>query len=108
MRVVIYLVSILVPWIVKTLLYHYAFRWKHIKATVQTKIIIAAAPMLVGGLMPIPLPHFLILIVGAGASLYLCKKFTDGKLYPDLVLIVLGIEVISFVVIDKMILPIFI
>jgi hypothetical protein len=108
MHVLAYLVSILVPWIVKTILYHYAFRWKHIKATIQTKIIIAAAPMLVGGLMPIPLPHFLILLVGAGASLYLCKKFTDGKLYPDLLLIVLGIEVITFVVVDKMILPIFI
>lgn len=108
MKVIACLVSILVPWIVKTILYHYTFRWKHIKATVQSKIIIAAAPMLVGGLMPIPLPHFLILLLGAGASLYLCKKFTDGKLYPDLVLIVLGIEIISLVIVDKMILPIFI
>jgi hypothetical protein len=102
-----YLVSILVPWVFKTLLYHYAFRWRHIHATIQTKIIIAGAPILVVGLSPIPVPSFLVFLFAAGFALYLCKKFTDGKLYPDLALIVGGIELVALVIIDRMILPVF-
>jgi hypothetical protein len=107
MYVIHYLVSILIPWVFKTLLYHYAFRWRHIHATIQTKIIIAGAPMLVLGLNPIPVPAFLILLFVVGFALYLCRKFTDGKLYPDLVLIVGGIELVALFVIDRLILPVF-
>ena len=108
MNVLVYLVSILVPWILKTLLYHYAFRWRHIHATLQTKIIVAGAPMLVTGLTPIPLPGFLIFLFAVGIALYCCRKFTDGKLFPDLALIVVSIEIISMFVVDRLILPIFI
>jgi hypothetical protein len=108
MNVIIYLASILVPWILKILLYHYAFRWRHIHATLQTKIIVAGAPMLVTGLTPIPLPGFLIFLIAVGVSLYLSRKFTDGKLFPDLALIVVSIEIISMFVVDRLILPIFI
>jgi hypothetical protein len=104
-NVIAYLVPILVPWVTKTILYHFAFRWRHIQATMQTKLIVAGAPMLVRGLWPFPLPPLIFFFVAAGAGIYLCKQYTDGKLFPDIVGIVVGIEIFSSVVIDGLIIP---
>ena len=104
---IVYLASVLIPWILKGVLYHYGFRWRHVVATIQTTIIVAAASMIVGGLMPVPLPHFLLVLLGAGLALYLCKKFTDGKLYPDLVMIVGGVELLSYILVNELIMPVF-
>jgi hypothetical protein len=105
LNVVGYLTSILVPWIIKTVLYHFAFRWRNIHATIQTKLIVAGAPMLVRGLWPFPMPPLIFFFVAVGAGIYLSKQYTDGKLYPDIVGIVVGIEIISSVVIDGLIIP---
>jgi len=106
MNVLVYLGSILIPWTLKTLLYHVGFRWRHIHATLQTKIIVAGAPMVVAGFTPIALPRFVMFILAVGIGLYLCRKFTDGKIYPDLALIVGGTELTGFLIIDRLILPI--
>ena len=100
-----YLVSIFVPWIARTVLYHYGFRWRHIHATIQSKIIVAGAPLVIGGLIPFPTGPILLFLLGIATGLYLCRKFTDGKLYPDLVLVVAGVEIVSLLVIDRLMLP---
>jgi hypothetical protein len=100
-----YLVSIFVPWITKTVLYHFAFRWRHIHATIQTKLIVAGAPMLVRFFFPFPLPSLILFLAAVGVGIYLCKQYTDGKLFPDIVGIVGGIEMIASIVIDGLILP---
>lgn len=106
MEAVAYLLGVFVPWTAKTFLYHYGFRWRHIHATIQTKIIVAGAPMIIRAFVPFPLPEFLFFLIAVGAALYLCRKFTDGKLYPDLVLVVFGVEILAFIVIDSWIMPI--
>ncbi len=94
-----YLVGFFAPWIAKTVLYHFAFRWRHIRATIQTKLIVAGAPLIVKGLLPFPLPGLIPFLLGVGLGIYLCKEYTDGKLYPDIIGIVIGIEFIAIVII---------
>lgn len=105
MRVTAYLVSIFVPWIAKTVLYHFAFRWRNIHATVLTKLIVAGAPLLIAGFLPLPLPPFISFLVAIGVGVYICSEYTDGKLYPDIVGIVSGIEIIASIVINGLIMP---
>lgn len=103
-----YLVAVLAPWILKTILYAFAFRKRRIKATFLTVLIVAGAPMLVGAL-------FMVLPVAPGATVsfvftvlaaaYLCKQYTDGTLYPDIIAIVLGIETLSTLIISYVIVP---
>ncbi len=95
MNLLSYLAGIFFPWILKTVLYHYVFRWRHIRATVQTKIIVAGAPILVRGIVPIPLPGILFFVVAVSVAVYLCKQYTDGKMFPDIVAVVTGIELCS-------------
>lgn len=103
-----YLVMTLSPWILKTILYALAFRKRHIKATFLTVLIVAAAPMLVGALFmvlpvaPGPLASFVFTTIAAA---YLCKQYTDGKLYPDIIAIVLGIETLSTLITSLVIAP---
>ncbi len=100
-----YLVSIFLPWIAKTVIYHFAFRWRSIHATFQTKLIVAGVPLIVGGLWPFPLPPFILFLVGVGAGIYLCSKYTDGEMYPDIVGIVGGTEIVGAEVISGWIVP---
>ncbi len=100
-----YLVAIVVPWALKTVLYHYAFRWRKIHASFQSKLIVAGTPILVSGFLPIPLTAILRYLIGVGVGTYICKQYTDGKLYPDIVGIVGGIELIGSVVIEGIIVP---
>jgi hypothetical protein len=102
LNVLAYTASTVILWVSKTALYHYAFRWRNIRATIQTKLIVAAAPLLVRGVLPFALTGVFSLIVGIGVGIYLCKQFTNGKLYPDIVFIVTGIEIVSVVFIGRL------
>lgn len=106
MEAVAYLLGVFVPWTAKTVLYHYGFRWRDIHATLQTKIIVAGVPSVILGLIPFSKGPVLSFVVGIGIALYLCRQFTDGKLYPDLVLIVSAVEILASIVIDGWIMPI--
>jgi hypothetical protein len=102
LNVLVYTASTVILWASKTVLYHYAFRWRHIRATIQTKLIVAAAPLLVRGVLPFSLTGVFSLVVGIGVGIYLCKQFTNGKLYPDIVLIVTGIEIVAVAIIARL------
>lgn len=106
MSSIFYIVWVLIPWVLKTLLYHFGFRWRHIHATLQTKIIVAGAPLVVRGIVPFPLGTILVFFLAVGLGLYLCKKFTDGKLFPDLVIVVGSVEIVGLILIDQWIMPI--
>ncbi len=103
MNAIPYVVGILVPWIAKTGLYHYGFRWRKIHATIQTKIIVAGAPLLVRGLWPFALSGFVFFVISVGVGIYLCRQYTDGKLLPDTAGIVTGIEIINSLVIERIV-----
>ncbi len=103
MNTIPYLLGILVPWIAKTGLYHYGFRWRNIHATIQTKILIAGAPLLVRAFWPFAMSGFVFFVVSVGVGVYLCRQYTDGKLFPDIVGIVTGIEIINSLIIDRII-----
>jgi hypothetical protein len=103
-----YLVLTLSPWILKSVLYAIAFRKRRIKATFLTVLIIAATPMLVGALLmmlPMSPGASLSFVLTVIAAVYLCKKYTDGTLYPDIIAIVLGIEALSTLIISYVIVP---
>lgn len=61
--------------------------------------------MLVGAFFPIPLPQALSFALTTLLATLLCTKFTDGKLYPDIILIVLGSEISSSLVTSLVIIP---
>jgi hypothetical protein len=61
--------------------------------------------MLVRGFLPFPLPSLISFLVAVGVGIYLCKQYTDGKLFPDIVGIVGGIEIVASIVIDGLIMP---
>jgi hypothetical protein len=97
------------PWLFKTVLYSVAFRKRHIKATLLTVLIIAGAPTLIAGIVPIQflhLPHFLIFLLGVGVAVYLCKEYTNGTLFPDLIAIVIAVELLSLIFLEEIVLPI--
>jgi hypothetical protein len=93
-----YLVTVLTPWILKTVLYSIAFRKRNIKATFLTILTVAGAPMLVGALfmvLPIHLGSFGSFVFTVGAAIYLCKQYTNGELYPDIIAVVSIIEILA-------------
>ena len=102
MHVLAYTAATVILWASKTILYHYAFRWRKIRATIQTKLIVAAAPLVVRGVLPFAVTGLFSFLLGTGFGIYLCKQFTNGKLYPDIVFIVSGIEIIATVIIDRL------
>ena len=105
-----YLVMALSPWILKTVLYTLAFRKRHIKATFLTVLIVAGASMLVGAVfmvLPVAPSAITSFVFTAIAAAYLCKQYTDGTLYPDIIAIVLGIETLSTLITSYFIVPLF-
>ena len=97
------------PWLFKTALYSAAFRKRHIKATLLTVLIVAGAPTLIAGVVPIQflhLPHFLIFLLGVGVAVYLCKEYTNGTLFPDLIAIVIVVELLSSLLLEEIVLPV--
>ena len=102
LTVIRYLVGALSPLIIKTLSYVLMFRLRSISATLMNCIIIAAAPIIVS---MIPLPQFLAFVAGIGAAIFLCAHYTEAELFPDAILIPVGVEILSFVVLRYVLIP---
>ncbi len=107
MNITANLASTFIPWIARTILYHFGFRWRKIRASFLTILVVAGAPLVVRFFLPVPMSSFVFFVVSVGVGVYLCKQYTDGKLYPDIVGIVAGIEFISSILIDRFIIPLF-
>ncbi len=89
------LTVMLVPavWLLKSVVYVAAFRVRKISATYLNCLIIAGAPLLLGGLIFIPLPDILAIAGGIGLAVYLTMHYTGVPFIPDGLFIPLGIEV---------------
>jgi hypothetical protein len=100
--VVRYLLGIGVPYLLRIVLYIGAFKLRKIACSLTSCFVIGGAFILAGFL---PLPQFLYLLVTIGASLVLITKYTDAKVYPDAILISIGVELGSIFAMDLLIAP---
>lgn len=92
-----YLVAMLVPLAVKTVLYVAVFRWRKHKVAPITCIILAGSPLLLA-IIPFPLPAFVVGVAAVGIALYILSRYTKVPLMPEGVAIVCGVELVSWVV----------
>ncbi|MBI1807765.1 MAG: hypothetical protein HYR76_12015 [Ignavibacteria bacterium] len=98
-----YILSAIVPLVMKTTMYYGVFRWRVIPATLLSCIVIAGSGVLVS-LIPflfIPAP-----IVVIGLATYLCSKYTNIQFFPDAFVIALVVEVVAHVLLRYIIFPI--
>ncbi len=82
-----------VVWLLKSVVYIVVFRVRTIHITYLSCLIIAGAPLLLG-LIPLPLPSVLAVVVGIGLAIYLTMQYTGVPLIPDGLLIPLGVEML--------------
>jgi len=75
-------------WLLKSLTYWAVFRFRGVPATAVNCLIIAGAAFL----MVIPLPSFLAIPAAIGLAVYLTMHYTGVELFPDGLLIPVGIE----------------
>ena len=100
--VVRYLAFAVGPWVLKIVLYGFAFRKRRIKASSLTVLIVAGASIIVGavtGMIPVLSGAGFAFIATVGTAIYFCRQYTDGKLYPDVIGIVLIVEIISSIIV---------
>jgi hypothetical protein len=99
-----YLLSIVIPLAFRTFAYYVVFRKLRIHASLLTCIILAGVAVLVGELsiilffIPITL-----LIIGAGT--YVCAHYTNIPWFPNALLIVASVEIVSHFVLRFIIFP---
>ena len=92
-----------IPLGLKTGMYYAVFRWRAIPATILSCIIIAGCGVLVS-LIPlffIPAP-----IVIIGLATYLTSKYTTIRLFPDALVIVALVEIVSHGLIAYIVFPV--
>ncbi|MEW6511966.1 MAG: hypothetical protein AB1428_13525 [Bacteroidota bacterium] len=86
--------------LLKSLLYWAAFRFRKLGVSYWTSMLIAGGPLalwIVLPFVPIPLPYFLDVAIGIGFAVYLAMKYGSVPLFPDAVVICLGVEVVTIV-----------
>ncbi|MGH2566727.1 MAG: hypothetical protein ACRDGA_00185, partial [Bacteroidota bacterium] len=89
----------------KTGLYTLIFRQRKHRVSLLTCIILAGSPML-AGIIPLPLPSVVMMIVGFGIALYVLGKYTEVPLLPEGTATIVGVEVIARIVMYAL-LPLF-
>ena len=89
-------------YLLRILLYRGAFKYRSVACSFGNCLVIAGSFILARLL---PLPQFIYLLTTIGVSLALIAKFTDAKLYPDAVLISIGVELTSIFAMDYLIAP---
>lgn len=93
---VIVLIPLLVPLILKTVLFISVFRWRKQKVSPLTSFLLAGAPLILS-VIPLPLPGAITVVAGIGVALYILSQYTEVKLVPEGVITIIGVEGISSV-----------
>ena len=96
-RILPQILPLLVPLILKTIPYLLVFRLRGAHITIVSSIIIASAPIIFKGVIPIPLPY-VGEVVSFVIAIYLCAQYTTAELYPDIIATVCGIEIFAILI----------
>lgn len=102
-----YLPIILTPFLplaAKVLFYIVAFRIRKIEVTLLSCILIAGASFLLM-VVPIPLPMFVSFLLSLILPCAVARHYTEAPLYPDLITIVVVVEVLSIFATDYVWVP---
>jgi hypothetical protein len=91
---VIVLTPLIVPLLLKTVLFVVVFRWRKQKVSLLTSFLLAGAPLILS-VIPLPLPGAITVVAGIGVALYILSQYTEVKLVPEGVVTVIGVEIIS-------------
>ncbi len=90
----IVLTPLIVPLLLKTVLFVVVFRWRKQKVSLLTSFLLAGAPLILS-VIPLPLPGAITVVAGIGVALYILSQYTEVKLVPEGVVTVIGVEIIS-------------
>ncbi len=93
------------PLFLRTLLYLAACRLRSIRITLLNCIVVAGAPSLVG-FISLPIPDIVKRFAGYFLAMFLLTRYTEAELYPDIVLIPLGVEIVSGLLLDLLLIPV--
>jgi hypothetical protein len=96
-----YLLSTLLPLVIKTGLYFGIIRWQKHRASLLTCVILGFALILPSAL--VPLPDIIAFAAGIGLALYILSQYADVPILPEGLIIVFGIE-IGFAFFDLLVL----
>jgi hypothetical protein len=94
----------LLPLVLRTILYLFAFKIRSIHIKLLSCIIIAGAATLVG-VVPL-LPYLVGRVLALGLAMFLITRYTEAELYPDVIFIPLVVELLSGFLTDEVIAPV--
>jgi hypothetical protein len=94
----------LLPLTAKVLFYIVAFRIRKIEITVLSCVLVAGASFLLMA-VPIPLPVFVSFLLSLILPCAVARHYTEAPLYPDLITIVVVVEVLSIFATDYVWVP---
>lgn len=92
------------PMLIRTVLYLLAFKFRSIHIKLLNCIIIAGAGYIVG-VIPIPLPSLIRMAMTIGLAMFLITRYTEAELFPDVILIPIGVELVSGITLDHILIP---
>jgi hypothetical protein len=92
------------PLVVRTLLYLAALKIRSIRITLLNCIIVAGAPYLVSFVI-LPIPSILKLVASIGLAMFLLTRYTEGELFPDIVVIPIAVELTSGLLLEMVLIP---
>ncbi len=92
------------PFIVRIVLYSAIFRLRAIHIKLINCLILAGAGYFTG-VVPIPLPYLMRFALTIGLSMFLITRYTEAEIFPDVLLIPIGVELASQLSIDHVLLP---
>ncbi len=93
-----------IPLTLRTVLYLLACRLRSIHITLLNVIILAGAGYLVA-FVPIPIPYFLRQPIVIGVAMFLFARYTEAELFPDVIFILLVIELASAILMEEVLRP---
>ena len=93
------LLPLIVPLALKTVLFIFIFRWRKQRVSFLTSFLLGGAPLILT-VVPLPLPPALAAVAAVGVALYLLSQYTEVKLVPDGIVIIVVVEAVSRLVLS--------
>lgn len=94
-----------IPLLLRTALYLVVCRMRSIHITLLSALIIGCAGALIS-FVPLPLPSFLRQPIVIAAAMFLFARYTEAEIFPDVLFIPLGVELLSGILVENVVVPI--
>jgi hypothetical protein len=107
LRTFVLVAPLVLPLVLKTLLYVIVFRIRKHHVSLLTSIVLAGSPMIAGGLglKLIHLPEFIQWLISIGITVFILAKTTEVDPLPEGFSIIIGIELTSAALLRFIIFP---